>query len=150
MSKPVLIVAVLTFLAAGTASPLDIVSQGQSRCHIELSPGENRQLEFAAAELQRYIERMSGAKAPVGALSEPSSKILLRLAPAPTTQAPATRQTDSFSVRADDRSLTIEGGSGRAVLYGVYEVLERMGCRFISIGPEGKKSRDVIPFPSLP
>ena len=62
MSKPVLIVAVLTFLAAGTASPLDIVSQGRSRCHIDLSPCENRQLEFAAAELQRYIERMSGEK----------------------------------------------------------------------------------------
>jgi len=139
MKKTAIVACVLIPMLVSMANALDLVSRGQATCRIEISPHESKPLQFAGTEIQRYLEKMTGAKVPIGAQAGQTSMILLRLTPAPSAQAPATRETDSYTLCVDDHTLTIEGGSGRAVLYGVYEVLERLGCRFISLGPEGEE-----------
>lgn len=39
---------------------------------------------------------------------------------------------DCYSIVASDRDLLLRGGSPRAVLRAVYDLLERLGCRYLS------------------
>ena len=83
-------------------------------------------LAFAAAELKDYLERMLAEEAGVW--------------PAVLTVRPGggPSEPDRFLVRLTPEGGNITGSSGRAVLLGVYDLLRRLGCRFLSPGRENE------------
>ena len=89
-------------------------------------PAGPRALAFAAEELKDYLERMLAGEAGVWpvALSARSGG------------EPA--EPDRFSVRLTPDEGHITGNSGRAVLLGVYDLLRRLGCRFLAPGRENE------------
>lgn len=108
------------------AAELVIVSSGRSKAKIVAS-SQAPAVKFAGEELSRYIEKMTGAKLPVVKTDNSISvtKIVLE-------DADANLAFEEFSIGTEGRTIRISGGSPRAVLYGVYELIEHFGCGFWS------------------
>ena len=108
------------------AAELVIVSSGRSKAKIVAS-SQAPAVKFAGEELSRYIEKMTGAKLPVvktdNSIGE--TKIVLE-------DDDANLAFEEFSIGTKGRTIRISGGSPRAVLYGVYELIEHFGCGFWS------------------
>ena len=83
---------------------------------------------FAAAELTSYLTRMLAS-------DEGAWSAVLTVRPSGPSEP------DRFSVRITPDGGHITGNSGRAVLLGVYDLLRRLGCRFLAPGREN----EVIP-----
>lgn len=135
-------------LAAASASAADLVHLGKSRFTIVVSaqaqPAERR----AALEFQRFIHEISGAELPLAEDGRPlrgplvligRSRALTRIAPA---LPPADLGPEGFVIETRGPHLVIAGGSPRGTLYGVYEFLDRLGCRWFTT--------DVARIPRLP
>jgi len=59
------------------------------------------------------------------------------------------RDSDAFLLRAAEDTLVIAGGRGRAVLYGVYAFLERVGCRWFGPGEEYVPRLETLEIPAI-
>ncbi len=78
---------------------------------------------FAAGELQRYVEKVTGVELP---LADAANGPAVRLVIEGTSE-----ERDRFRISADGDDLVISGANVRSVLYGVYSFLERFcGVRF--------------------
>ena len=89
-------------------------------------PTGPRALAFAAGELKDYFARMLAEEPGVW-----PAVLTVRSGGAPT-------EPDWFSVRLTPDGGHISGNSGRAVLLGVYDMLRRLGCRFLAPGRENE------------
>ena len=91
---------------------------------VQHDPAGPRGLAFAAAELKDYLERMLATEAGLWSA-------VLAVAPegGPT-------ERDRFQVKLTPEGGMVTGSSGRAVLLGVYDLLRRLGCRFLAPGRE--------------
>ena len=80
--------------------------------------------EFAAAELARYLEEISDA----------AFEVINGKSPGPVIRL--TRDSgivaDQYTISSDSRDITLAGNSDRALLYAVYDFLERLGCRWLA------------------
>jgi hypothetical protein len=105
------------------------LDQGGAVSRILVQDGTQRPLRFAAAELARYLALLGGPALPVaaGRQATPGTFFL--------TVDPALAH-DGFAIAGEDGALVIRGGQSRGVLYGVYALLERLGCRFLAPGRE--------------
>ncbi|MBI4873606.1 MAG: DUF4838 domain-containing protein [Acidobacteria bacterium] len=121
----------LALLAAQTAAAAHLIlaQNGKSAYSIclarDASPSEKR----AAEELQRFLREMSGATLPIaGDTARPKgSRILLGgCARIPVNSL----GPEGFVIRTVGRNLAIAGGRERGTMYGVYTLLERLGCRW--------------------
>ena len=83
-------------------------------------------LIFATAELKDYLERMLAEEAGIW-----SAVLAVRSGGGPA-------EPDRFSVRLTPGGGRLTGNSGRAVLLGVYDLLRRLGCRFLAPGRENE------------
>ena len=92
---------------------------------VQHDPAGPQALAFAAAELKNYLERMLAEEAGVW------SGVL-------TVRPGGLSEPDRFSVRLTPDRGSITGNSGRAVLLGVYDLLRRLGCRFLAPGMENE------------
>jgi len=123
-----------------------IVSKGEPKAEIVVANQAEPPLAFAAQELQRYVKEMSGAELPL--IHEPSKKpaIVLALRPLqPDKKASEdSREIDHYRLSVDARKLRIEGASPRAVLFGVYDVLERLGCGWCVPGDDTVPKNDML------
>ena len=116
----------------GVAADLVLVREGKAQARIVVTAGaEDRPARFAADELRRYIQLMSGATLPVG--SGDASVVIELIVdaqvlppPRPTPDDPRTQ--DRYRLRVSPTGIQIAGASGRAVLFGAYDLLERLGC----------------------
>ncbi|MGC9317576.1 MAG: DUF4838 domain-containing protein [Armatimonadota bacterium] len=140
--RPILWVAVggLLLMSAADAAlyePADppfvqIASAGRPYAQI-VTPAEPTYLEqFAAAELQGYLQRISGATLPVmveGEAAEHNYSFLLgatrRAAEAGVEPDEQAMGRDGFALRSIDGGLIIRGRNDLGTLFGVYELLER-------------------------
>ena len=100
----------------------------------------DRGVRFAGRELQRYLKAVFGRTVPVTSkrTSDPVGFLLSVSSPARKTTRfdPA---LDAFTIRAADKAaVAVSGGSPRGLLYGVYALLEQIGCRFLSLAPDGE------------
>ena len=84
----------------------------------------NAQTCYAAKELKHYLEMITGA--------------VFDIVTGPVTGSPRIRISrqdeqgyDAFTLQTSDAGLDISGGI-RGVIYGVYEFLEKLGCRFFT------------------
>ena len=88
------------------------------------------QAEYAAIELRNYLGRMTGAA--FETLKEPKEG-----RPCIWLEQVIDRALgdDGFQLESEEKRLLIRGGK-RGVIYGAYEVLERLGCRFFTSNAE--------------
>ena len=150
----------LTLLGAAwlQAAPLTLVENGQSRATIVVAANEPK-ADKAAQEIQKYIEKLSGAKLLLvkegEAVSTPISILVGHTVAAqklgvkiPAGFNPAIRpeafEEEGFVIKTTGQNLIIGGNSDgpyQGAIYGAYEFLERLGCRFYFPGEWG----EVIP-----
>jgi len=81
---------------------------------------------FAASELQRYLQRMTGVHVPIAHDGAPKTLVL----GSATTMPAALQGTQSFVINPEPAGVTLRAGSSRALLSAVYALLERLGCRW--------------------
>ncbi len=121
------------------AQPLMLAARGQSAAYTIVRPANASPSQiYAAAELQKFTEQMTGVKLPIVADNAPLPKraILLgdtRHSAAILRGATAIKDLgdDGFRLKTCPPHLLILGGPVRGTLYGVYETLERFGgCRW--------------------
>jgi hypothetical protein len=114
---------IVCLLAAAlpAASGITVVERGKSPYTIVLPadaiPSEKR----AAEELQRFLGEMSGARLPVATAPVTGRRIVLE---------PAAMGGEEFRLQIRGQDLAIAGGRPRGILYGVYTLLDRLGCRW--------------------
>jgi hypothetical protein len=110
----------------------DVVRAGLPKAQIVL-PAQSSYLEqFAAAELQTYLARISGAKLPVLAESEADGASFAfflgntrKAATAGVTPDEQRMGRDGFALRSVPGGLIVLGRNDLGTLFGVYELLER-------------------------
>jgi hypothetical protein len=111
---------------------VEIAANGQAKAQI-VTPAEPTYLEeFAAAELQGYFERISGAKLPIvkdGEKREFAYSFFLgatqKAAEVGSQADEETMGRDGFELRSLPRGLIVLGRNDLGTLFGVYELLER-------------------------
>lgn len=109
--------------------------------------------EIAVAELNRYLEKMSGTKLPV-VLVDRAEAIGIRgivlgalanaMGAKPKQPSPS---EEAFRIVTRGGLMLIGGDSAEAVLFGIYRLLEELGCEWVMPGDIG----EIIPaMPTLP
>ena len=96
--------------------------------------GADEAMQFAASELAKYIKQACGAELAIFTASE--FALLGDNAPKPlrlTVDYP-TLGDEAFRITVSANEITIAGGRYRGCLYGVYDLLEDIGWRFVE-GP---------------
>lgn len=85
--------------------------------------------ELAASEMARYVGLMAAVDLQIVRGNDPPDHaIVIRCVAAPQLG------DEGYSISIRDGRLYIEGARGRSVLYAVYDVLERLGCRWLAPG----------------
>lgn len=120
-----------------TARPLEageacaqFIQHGRSDWRISLRPNASPPEALAARELAKYLRQISGAE--LATVRERwASKHTLRI-------DAAKGELDGFDLRVTPRRITIHGHTPRGALYGAYELLEQLGCRWYGPGQTGE------------
>lgn len=123
--RTIMALAVLAIACGVEAQSMKIVENGKSDCAIWLAADASPVETFAANELAKYVKRMSGAKLEIrrgGSL--PDKCIVIGTGNGVNG--------DAYSIKLDGDKLYVSGGRGRSVLYAVYDLLDRLGCRFLA------------------
>ena len=130
---------------------VNIVKDGQGVCSIASPSAQKPGIPFAIQELKKYVEQMSGAKLADGdAKSSPAIVVGLRSDFSPEDQAalpPAAKGYDGYAVAVvaePSPKILIAGDNERGAIYGVYDVLERLGCRWF-YPTQDPKDPEVVP-----
>ena len=94
-------------------------------CTISIPGKPDECVRYAAEELQRYTEKMTGVKLPIAERVPSGRSIVLTVAP------DGELGRDAFRIAETGGRLVVTGGSASGVLYGIYELLENYGgCRW--------------------
>lgn len=140
----VLAVCLLAGECVAAAGPVKIVENHQSQWRIASPSLETPGVPWAIQELRKYVELISGARLAYGRLSDgkpaddvPEILIGLRKEFSAEDQrslpSPAKGHDGyAIAVRAGPPPrILIAGDNGRGAIYGVYDLLERLGCRWV-------------------
>ena len=153
----VLLSALLLFApATRIIAAVTLADKAATRYRIVVAADAIPSERYAAEELQRYLERMSGAKLPIVTDAEPaaSREILLgdnaHLRSLKSKIDFTSLGADGFVLRTDGNRLIIAGGMPRGTLYGVYALLEeKLGVRWFTSEVEVVPRRDRVQLPKL-
>lgn len=126
-----------------------ITFAGKTDWHIKLSNDAGLVERFAAGELVKYIEKITGARLKIAASGKKT--ILLGLRKNLTADGLTAPKTgaDGYAISISSDKIVIAGDNARSVLYGVYDLLERMGCRWYHPAMDPKDSEVVPRNPNL-
>ena len=124
MARIVLFLAIA--LARTASGGIELVRDGRSAYTICLGREPSASQKRAAVELQRFVEQMSGARLPVMAedVAPQRNRVWIR------TGGPG--GVEAFTLRTEGTDLLVEGGRERGAMYGVYALLEKLGCRWFT------------------
>jgi hypothetical protein len=129
---------VATFAADSPVASIVLAAGGRAEAEIVVtSSSPEPPLEFAAHELQRYIKEISGAELPL--LKQASGGPAVILISKPFGRGPDPLEEDHYRLNVSPGKLLIQGATPRAALFGVYDLLERLGCGWCVPG------EDIIP-----
>ncbi len=123
MIRFLIVVAIASAVCA--AAPLTLVRNGTSNYTIAVAADAPAVEGHAAAELQRFLGEMSGARLPIAAQCASKRCIQIGSSFAPRRMAP-----EQYWLKTAGETLTISGGVPRGTLYGVYTLLDKLGCRW--------------------
>ncbi len=146
----VLCLAAALVAAAPARGAITLADGERSDYVIYLAQDASAPEEQAARELQSYLERISGCRLPIERGEDPPQKAVLigevgRLAGVDVQaegledavhRRATGEQGEGFVIRTVGSRLVIAGIIPRATLYGVYEFLEQLGCRFFTMDPD--------------
>jgi hypothetical protein len=148
----------LLCLVAVTPAVADvtIAEKGKSRYRIVVPENAIPSERYAAEELQRFLEKMSGAKLPIVTdAGKPASREILLGDNAHSGKLRAKIDfaklgPDGFVLREDRRRLIIAGGRPRGTLNGVYTLLEeKLGVRWFTPELESVPKLERVRLPNL-
>ncbi len=98
---------------------------------IVIPPDSGRVMAFAASELAKYLSRVVGREFDVVRDTIPPDRALF-------FKIDPTLERDEYRIKTEPDLCEVTGGSERACLYAVYEILEEVGCRFVLPGEHGE------------
>jgi hypothetical protein len=129
------IVVLQPLLGAG----ISLVEKGNSSHVIYLSRHASTVEKFAADELQKYIEQVSGARLPIKISDGPERTPGIYIGQSSaryldTKITDAYPGLDGFVMKTIGNDIVLAGGEERGTLYAVYELLEAIGCRWYAPG----------------
>lgn len=151
----ILFLAVLCALSARADEPVAISENGRSRWVIVAPKTNSPGVGFAVAELQRYLNQLSGCKFPAGSRqkNKPAFAVGLRSEFSESDRAllqTAAQGFDGYSIAVCAATnklparIIVAGDNGCGVIYGVYDLLERFGCRWF-YPTEDASDPEVVP-----
>ncbi len=127
------------------AAMAQITKRGKTTWRIHMHANAGVVERFAANELTKYIHRMSGAGLTITGTNSPNTVTLGLRKDLKITGLPAPKPGyDGYSILVEATRIVIAGDNPRGVLYGVYDLLEQLGCRWYhpAIDP---KDPEVVP-----
>ncbi|MCX5658963.1 MAG: DUF4838 domain-containing protein [Planctomycetota bacterium] len=120
--------------------------------------GPDAGAKAVAAQLANYLKAMTGAEFKAQPAFDPAAKATTQ--PTTATALPArglfvgvdpllakSLEPDAFRIRVVGQRVDIAGGSAQGLLYGVYAMLEQLGCRWWSQNEEDVPKTAVIALP---
>ena len=128
-----LIVLVTNGLCA--AADVTLVRDGKSEYGIATPPNPSEAERFAAAELRRYLQAMSGVELAINEwpVNAGPAIIVAEAARLPEELRYGVRD-EAFAIACEMRGIGIVGGRGRSLVVGVYRFLDDLGCRWLAPG----------------
>jgi hypothetical protein len=143
-------------MVASASADVTLADKGKSNYRIVISANAIPSERYAAEEMQRYLEKISGAKLAIVTDAEKSvaREILLgdnaHLAKLRTKIDFGKLGPDGFVLREDGNRLIIAGGRPRGTLNGVYTLLEeKLGVRWFTPELEVVPKLDRVRLPKL-
>ena len=129
-------VLALSVCASAKAESFTLVD-GKTRAVIAISAKPSEAELFAASEIASYVERMSGAKLEIVQTdTPPEGAIVLRCWKKDLPLTPSTLEgglgDEGYSIAAEGGRLVLAGARDRSVLYATYDLLQRLGCRWLA------------------
>lgn len=115
------------------------------RIEIRFSQKDNEIISFSAQELSRYMAQMfQDSLISINNKLSEKPDLLLQLTtelhdtsqPSPLTQPDL---DDQYRISVSNGQGTISGSNARSVLFGVYEYLRQLGCRFLGPGADHER-----------
>ena len=126
---------VAAFMVPAMAADVKLVAEGHSDFVIFPGPSPDDGTEFAAAELQAYVEKITGhrleivTERPAGAAIAVGSVAAMEYG---RDVGLLTVHEDGFVRSVEPALIVLAGKSRRATLYAVYDLLEAIGCRWFA------------------
>lgn len=141
----------LLCFGSGVHAALTLISHGKSAYRIVIPTAAIPAEKFAAEELQRYLQRMSGISLPI--VTDVEKAISREILVGDTTRLKVDTQalgTDGYVLRTTGKKLVLAGGKPRGTLYAVYGLLEEhLGVRWYAPDVEQVPNLPTIAVPKL-
>lgn len=115
-----------------------VIDRGQSKYVIVIGGNADAVEQFAAEELQKYLERMTGVRLQIAVDPSPTPAHYVSIgetliaSDAHFKVTPRHRFDDGFVVRNRQGNLLVRGACARGTLFAIYALLERWGCRWFA------------------
>ena len=132
MVRRVAVFSVMVCSLAGPAMALALVKDGRAQATIVVPDEVTTSVQYAADELARYVEQISGAVLPVVPESGPVKGGAVHVGPTQVAREYVPTEPERIVVKATADHLVICGGSDRGTLFAVYRFLEELGCRWLA------------------
>lgn len=104
----------------------------------------------AARQLGIYLEKISGAAPDISDDGATVSDCEICIGRTNRTLSELPGNKEGYKIYSEDEKLFILGGSGRGTLYGVYDYLQMLGCRFYAADTEIIPNGDTLVLPEDP
>jgi len=144
------------FTSPSAQAALRLATRGKSPYCIVVASNAIPSERYAAEELQRYVQKLGGARLPIITDAEKADarEILLgdnaHLRKLGFSLDSQRLGAEGFVLRTDHKRLIIAGGQPRGTLYGVYTLLEeRLGVRWFTPDVEFVPGTDRLQLPAL-
>lgn len=137
MTKNFLFLLIIPWIifSCSSKNECQLVKNGKTNYEIRIPENANKQVKFAATELQKYIRKISDVELPV--VSENNADESQKAIVIFENQELSAINTVSFN-SDENKNILISGGNAQNTLYAVYEFLElQLGCKWFS--PEVEK-----------
>ena len=127
------IVLFIGLLAPCLAQSAALVRDGRPQATIVVAKDAGPTVQLAATELQRYVEKISGARLPIVQEGEAVTGFPIYVGKTAATATLVPKEPEGLLIRGDDQRLVICGGSDRGTLFAAYRFLEQaLGCRWLA------------------
>lgn len=115
------IVFSMLFNGQGYAQSIDLSKDGKAQAVIITADMQTVTQQFAADELAKYLKRITGDDFLLTNENKFNS-------PAIRLELKKGSGKEDYKISVDNEDIVLAGNSGRAILYAVYDLLERLGC----------------------
>ena len=128
------------FSDAGAQNGFALVPTVGESCVIQVPAAPDPAERFAASELQNYLQQMAGVEFPISESHGPAQGIVVHVGRTsgalsegvvPESRYP---EDDQYRIVLRGKQLYLAGSSPRGTLFAVYDLLERLGCRWFAPG----------------